>query len=423
MTFRALILTVVAGLATTTAAASWPQWRGPNRDGKAVDQPIRTDWKANPPKQLWTLDGFGDGFASVAIVDGTLYTTGNVAKGQAVTAVDLSSRKTLWQTPVTDGPPEHGYGGSRCTPTVDGDRLYVVTSNGGAACLAVDDGKVIWSKTFADDYGSGKQAWGYGESPLVDGDVIVVTPGTAQALMVALDKKTGKEVWRTPAGNLGEKGKQEAGYSSAVISEGGGVKQYVQMTGKGAVGVRAKDGKLLWNYNKVANGVAVIPTPVVDGDNVFVSSGYDDGGTALLALSKSGDGVKANEVYFLEAKKFQNHHGQMVLHNGHVYTGEGHNNGFPSCLEMKTGKRAWGGKVRGAGSGSAAVIFAGGHLVFRYQDGPVALVEATPKEYRFKGSFTPDFTEGENWAHPVVADGVLYLRQKDRLMAYDVAAK
>ncbi|MGC1273602.1 MAG: PQQ-binding-like beta-propeller repeat protein [Planctomycetaceae bacterium] len=413
---------VLAGTAVPAAAADpcWPQWRGPHRDGKAVGQAIRTDWEANPPQQLWKLEGIGDGFASVAIVGEMLYTTGNVKEGQAVTAVDLKSRKIVWQTPITDGVPKHGYPGSRCTPTVDGDRLYVVSSNGGVACLDVTSGEVVWSKTFQSEYGSGEQSWGYGESPLIDGEVVVVTPGGSKALMVALDKSTGKELWRTPYGNLGEAGKKEAGYSSAVVSHAGGVKQYVQLTGKGAIGVQAADGKLLWSYNKVANGVAVIPTPVVKDDYVFVSSGYGTG-AALLKLTKAGNGVKAEEVYFLKANDFQNHHGQMILHEGHIYAGRGHNKGFPVCLELESGKVVWGDGERGPGGGSAAVTFVDGHLVFRYQDGVVALIEATPEEYRLKGTFTPEFTEGENWAHPVICNGKLYLRQKGRLMCFDVA--
>lgn len=398
----------------------WPQWRGPNRDGKAVGQEIRSDWEANPPRQLWTLGGLGDGYASMAVAGKTLYTTGNIDQGQAVCAIDLESREILWQTPITDGVPEHGYPGSRCTPTIDGDRLYAVSSNGGIVCLNIADGSIVWKKTFADEYDSGTQSWGYGESPLIDGGTVVITPGGSNALMVALDKSNGEEIWRTPYSDLGENGKKEAGYSSAVISNAAGVKQYVQMTGKGAVGVRAADGKLLWHYNRVANDVAVIPTPIVQDDLVFVSSGYGTG-AALLRLSRSGDDVTAEEVYFLRANDFQNHHGQMILHEGHIYAGRGHNNGFPVCLELESGKVVWGDGERGPGRGSAAVTFVDGHLVFRYQSGIVALIEATPAEYRLKGTFTPDFTEGENWAHPVICDGKLYLRQKDRLMCFDVA--
>ena len=241
--------------------------------------------------------------------------------------------------------------------------------------------------------------------------------------MIALDKTTGDELWRTAYPEIGEAGKKESGYSSAVVSNGGGVKQYVRLAGKGAVGIRAEDGKLLWSYNKVANKTAVIPTPLVDGDLVFVSSGYQTG-AALLKLSKDGDGVKAEEVYFLGPNEFQNHHGQMILHEGHVYAGHRHGQGFPTCIELKTGKIVWGGQEnRGPGNGSAAVIFVGGHLLFRYESGVVALIAATPQEYKLEGTFEPEHTEGKNWAHPVVCGGKLYIRQKDRLMCYDVAAK
>ncbi len=412
--------------ATLAADPCWPQWRGPNRDGKAVGEKIRTDWEKNPPKLLWESEGLGNGYASMAIADGRLYTTGEVGGDEVVTAVDLSTKKVLWQTPVSKRAEQRNadWAGSRSTPTLDGDRAYVVMAEGGVACLELGTGKIKWKKMFGPEYGSGNQAWGYAESPLVDGDRVIVSPGSDQALMIALDKMTGKEVWKTPYPEIGEAGKKEAGYSSAVISNGGGVKQYVRLAGKGAVGVRANDGKLLWSYNKVANKTAVIPTPLVEGDHVFVSSGYG-AGAALLKLSKDGDGVKAEEVYFLKGDDLQNHHGQMILHEGYVYLGHKHGQGFPTCVELKTGKIVWGGSEnRGPDSGSAAVIFVDGHLIFRYQQrGVVALIEATPKAYNLVGTFIPEYTEGNNWAHPVVCDGKLYLRQKDRLMCYDVAAK
>ena len=205
--------------------------------------------------------------------------------------------------------------------------------------------------------------------------------------MVALDKMTGKEIWRTAASNLGAKGKDGAGYSSVVISNAAGVKQYVQLMGRGLVGVRASDGKLLWSYNKVANDVANISTPVVAGDYVFASTGYGTG-SALLKLAAAGGGVTATEVYFLDPKVFQNHHGGFVLVGDHIYAGHGHNKGFPICLELATGKVVWGGDIRNEGTGSAAVVYADGNLVFRYQNGVVILVEATPTGYKEKGSFT-----------------------------------
>lgn len=413
-------------LATTALAAraDWPQWRGPNRDGKVVDATIRTDWEANPPQHLWTVQDVGYGYGSVAHVGDMLYTTGYTDDAEVISAVNLKTKKIVWQTPIGEIVEQGNadWKGSRSTPTIVGDRIYAVASQGKAICLETKSGKMVWQKTFADEFGSGKQSWGYAESPLVDGDLVLCTPGSDKALMVAFNRHDGAEKWRLPYPELGEIGKKEAGYSSIVISNGAGVKQYVQMTGKGLIGVRAEDGELLWNYNKVANDVAVIPTPIIAGDLVFASSGYQ-AGAALVRLSPDGDGVKADEVYFLEARVFQNHHGQMILHEGHIYAGRGQGRGFPVCVELESGELAWGEGERGPGSGSAAVTFVDGHLIFRYQDGTVALIEATPEEYRLKGTFTPEFTEGPNWAHAVVGDGILFLRQKGQIMAFDVSKK
>jgi outer membrane protein assembly factor BamB len=255
----------------------------------------------------------------------------------------------------------------------------------------------------------------------VDGDRVVFTPGAADAFMVAVDKMTGRELWRTSVPDLGPNGKDGAGYSSIVVSEGAGVRQYVQLAGRGVAGVRTSDGRFLWSYNRVANDTANVATPIVKGDLVLASTGYRTG-SALLRLSASGGGVDAEEVYFLDAPTLQNHHGGLVLVGDHVYGGQGHNNGFPICVELETGEVVWGGQIRNAGSGSAAVSYADGQLYFRYQNGVMILIEATPAGYREKGSFEIPDAEPPGWAHPVVADGRLYLRDQDRLFCYDVSA-
>ncbi|WP_291168771.1 PQQ-like beta-propeller repeat protein [Gimesia sp.] len=399
---------------------SWEQWRGPDRLNHSADTGLLDDWNATPPKLLWTASGMGKGYASVSIKDNRLFTTGNLPEGQAVIAVNTDDGKILWKTNLLELNPEHGYPGARCTPSIDGDRLYAIASNGAIFCLSVADGEIIWQKNFEDEWdGKMMSKWGFSESPLIDGDLVLCTPGGKDAMMVALDKTTGKEVWKTSVKDLGEQGKDGAGYSSIVISNAAGVKQYVQLTGRGVIGVRASDGKLLWNYNDVANKVANIPTPIVSGDYVFCSTGYGTG-SALLKITKDGDNVNAEEVYFLDAKTMQNHHGGMVLYKDHIYCGHGHNNGFPLCLNLKTGKVVWGGKIRGEGSGSAAVLFADGNLIFRYENGEIALVEATTEDYKLKGSFRPDQVLGKAWAHPVVCGGKLYLREQDVLMCYDL---
>ena len=197
-----------------------------------------------------------------------------------------------------------------------------------------------------------------------------------------------------------------------------GVKQYVQMTGRGVIGVRASDGKFLWGYDHSANGVANISSPVIAGEHVFSSSAYG-AGAGMVRLDKDGDGVKATELYFLKADVLQNHHGGMVLVDGYIYCGHKQNGGDPVCIDVKTGKSMWA-AVKAPGKGSAAVTYADGHLIFRYQDGLVLLVEATPKEFHMLGSFMPKHQEKESWAHPVVSGGKLYLREQDKLMCYQL---
>lgn len=409
----------------------WPQWRGPGRENRSTFKGINTDWAASPPKLLWKLDSFGGGYASVSIQGDRLYTTGNLPDGQNVFAVDLKSHQIVWKQPITDQVPKHGYDGSRCTPTIDGDRLYVVSSNGGIACLKAADGELVWRHDFKEWGGRMMSGWGFSESPLVDGDHVLCTPGGNDAMIVCLNKTDGKEVWKSAVADAGGAGKPGAGYSSIVISEASGVKQYVTLVGRGAIGVRASDGKHLWNYNKVANGTANIPTCIVTGDYVFTSSGYGDGGSALLKLSKSGDGVSAEEVYYHRSNELQNHHGGMVLVGDYLYFGHGHNKGFPVCVDLASGKTVWEAsrESRDIGSGSAGITYVDGHLIFRYQkvddnqSGPIALVEATPAGFKLKGTFKPEIIDREGWAHPVVVDGKLYLRDQNHLMVYDIATK
>jgi outer membrane protein assembly factor BamB len=261
--------------------------------------------------------------------------------------------------------------------------------------------------------------WKFAESPLVDGDRVVVTPGGNNAVMVALDKKTGREIWRAKMGTFESSGPSGAGYSGIVISNGGGIKQYVQLTGRGVIGVRASDGWFMWGYGGVANNIANISTPIIDGDHVFASTGYGTG-SALLRISRTGDRTTASEVYFLDPGTFQNHHGNMVKVGSNLYAGHGHNRGFPIALDFASGKVLWGGNIRNAGQGSAAVTYADGHLYFRYQNGVMMLIEATPEGYREKGSFEIPDVRNPSWSHPVIINQRLYLREQDTLYVYDI---
>jgi len=422
----ALCCILASAIATLpTLCSDWPQWRGPNRDGKSPETGLLQEWPADGPPLAWKISGIGEGYSSASVANGRIFTMGDLEDGQYVFALKEADGETLWKTRV--GPiHEDKRGGPRSTPTVDGDRIHVMTTEGDVVCLEAATGKQLWRRSLTEDYDGymmkamGSYDWKFSESPLVDGDKVIVTPGHVQAFMVALDRKTGEEIWRTPGDRLGARGSDGAAYASAVVSVAAGTRHYVQLIGRGLIGVDAKSGRLLWGYNRVASDIANIATPIVHGDHVFGSAGYGTG-SGLVHIEKDDEGLTANEVYFLEADTMQNHHGGIILHEGTLYTGTGHNKGFPLAVEFATGKVAWG-PVRNEGSASAAISYADGRLYLRYEDGRMILVEADPTEYREHGTFViPDVVKA-SWAHPVIANGKLLLREQDSLYCHDIAA-
>jgi outer membrane protein assembly factor BamB len=341
-------------------------------------------------------------------------------KAQMVLAFDLATRQERWASRI--GPPHRD--GPRCTPTIDGDSVYALGTSGDLACLSAATGEIRWTKNMQEDLGGKMMSgWRWSESPLIDGDKLICTPGAKDAAMVALNKNTGEVIWKCATSDLGDKGKDGAGYASAVVAEVDGVRQYVTITGRGAIGVAAETGKFLWGYNRIANRTANIPSPVVRGNHVFVTTSYKTG-SALLKLTRNGERFDVAEVYFNGPREFENHHGGVVLVGDYIYGGDGQNDGTPACLDFMTGEIKWkeeAWKRQARARGSAAVLYAEGHLLFRYQSGAlVALIEATPDEFRVKGTFQAAVDDGNAWAHPVIDDGKLFLRANDTLMCYDM---
>jgi outer membrane protein assembly factor BamB len=413
-------LAIASAVVAGGASPDWPQWRGPNRDNLSQDTGLLKQWDSDGPALAWRVSGIGAGFSSVSVANGKLYTMGDLGSDQFVLALSAEGGKPIWKAKV--GPAwDDGMPGPRSTPTVAGGAVYALGTEGDLVCLDAATGRERWRRSLPRDFGGRMMSgWKFSESPLVDGDRVIVTPGARRAALVALEAGTGREIWRTTIPDLGPNGNDGAAYSSIVISNGGGVKQYVQLVGRGLIGVRATDGQFLWRYNRIANDVANISTPVVSGDFVFAATGYQ-AGSALVRLTGTGQGtVKANEVYYLEGRTFQNHHGGFVLVGNHIYGGHGHNRGFPICLELQSGTVKWGGDIRNEGSGSAAVTYADGHLYFRYQNGVVLLIEASPTGYKEKGSLKIPNVTKPSWPHPVVVNGKLYLREQDTLYVYDL---
>jgi outer membrane protein assembly factor BamB len=400
-------------------STDWYQWRGPKRDGVSTETGLLQRWPTDGPPLAWRVRGLGSGMSSVSISGGRLFTMGSKRGGQThLICRNLSDGSEVWSTPIGGGKAPN------CTPTVDPESglVFGLTNSGDLMCVEAASGREVWRKNLGRDFGGRMMSgWGYSESPLIDGDRLVCTPGSDRAVIAALDKRTGRQIWATSSrqDSIGQAGKNGAGYSSIVIGNGAGTRQYVQLVGRGVIGVSAADGSPLWGYNRVANGTANVPTPVVTGDYVFCTTGYGAGGSALLQLQRSGRRIVANEVWYKRSNDLQNHHGGVVLVGSHLYFGHGHNNGFPVCVDLRSGRSRWK-RTRGAGSGSAAVVFADGHLYFRYEDATMALIEAKPGGYNLKGKFRIGSNNGKSWPHPVIHDGRLYLRDQDELLCYNV---
>ncbi len=415
-------LFVAAGLTaaplTNVREGDWPQWRGPNRDNVSTETGLLDKWPEDGPALAWKGKNLGSGFSSVSVQNGRVFTMGDRDDKQVVICLSAKDGSEIWSQAIGDKR-THDYNGPRCTPAADGRYVYALSTDGNLACLESATGNLKWTASYEKDFGGKMMSgWGFSESPLVDGDRLICTPGGKDAMMVALNKLTGKPIWKCAVPDFAKHGNDGAGYSSIVISNAAGVKQYVQLIGHGLIGVAAEDGQFLWGYDKVANTTANIPTPIVSGDYVFGSTGYGTG-AALVKLSKDGSGVKAEEVYFMKHEDFQNHHGGMVLVGDYIYAGHGHGQGAPICIELKTGKIMWK-EHHGVGHESAAVLYADGKLYYRYQDGTMALIEANPHEFKLISKFQIPDVNQPSWPHPVIAGGRLYLREQDNLYCYKV---
>jgi outer membrane protein assembly factor BamB len=390
-------------------ADDWPGFRGPNRDGICSEKGLLKQWPKEGPKQLWKVAGLGIGNAAPSVVGNVLYTMGEKDDKEWVLALDVSRKgEEIWASPI--GPIRNngnGFPGPRSTPTIDGNRLYTMGIAGDIVCMELKRGKILWHRDAVKDFG-GKQArlsWGYAESVLVDGPLVVCTPGGPKNTIVALNKNNGRPVWGSPVGD-------PAAYASVIKVMVGKSKQYVNLTAKGVIGVAAKNGKFLWRYDAPASRVANCSTCIAWGDTVFAASAYGVGG-GLVRIGRSGSGFSADEVY--HTKKMQNHHGGMVLVDGYLYGCS--DPGILTCLDYKTGKVKWADRS----SGKCSVLWADGMLYCRSENGPISLVEATPQGFHLKGRFDqPDRSDRNSWPYLVIANGVMYVRDQDLLLAYDV---
>jgi outer membrane protein assembly factor BamB len=393
--------------APSTSAGDWPQWQGPDRNGLSPETGLLQKWPAGGPPLTWSISTVGGGFGSLAIKGDRIFVQGAKSRQSVISVLNRANGQGVWSKALGPAGSNDRGSGPRGTPTVDGDRLYVLTEEGDLWCLIAVTGAEVWHRNILRDFSGRQISWLISESPLVDGNNVIVTPGGPRAGIAALDKMTGKTVWTT------QELSDEAGYASPVVADVQGVRVVMTLTARAGVGVRASDGKLLWRYQAVANDTANIATPVFHDNKVFYTSGYG-AGAVLLGLSAQNGLVNTQTIYF--TRDMQNHHGGVVLVNGHVY---GFNNSILACLDFATGRLLW--RDRSVGKGT--VTYADGNLYLLSEDNVVGLAAASPSGYQERGRFEIPDQGLPSWAHPVVSGGRLYIRNQTTLAAYDIRAK
>jgi outer membrane protein assembly factor BamB len=406
-----LLLSLTLHAAGSSPDADWSQWRGPKRDGISPDTGLLKEWPVGGPPLAWKATGIGTGYASVTILGDRLYTLGDKGDTSNLLAINTSDGKVLWAASVgrTHNEGNKDWQGNRASPATDGKLIVALGAKGELVCVDLS-GKEKWRKNMYEDFNGEVGSWLYSESPLLDGENVIVTPGGSKGAVVALKKETGETVWRCTEITDG------AEYPSLVPVEIAGQRQYLLLTQRTLAGIAAKDGKVLWKTAR-KGATAVIPTPIYKDGLVFVTSGYGIGCNAYKVI-ESGGAFTVQQVY--SGKQIVNHHGGVILVGDHLY--ELDDKKELRCVEFKTGKVVW----QNSSVGKGSIAYADGHLVVRGEEnkGDIALVEASPAGYKETGRFKlPAFSGMPQWAHPVIIGGHLYIRDEDTLYAYDVKAK
>lgn len=443
---KVLTFLFILSMSVTGGAGNfdWPQWLGPDRNAVSRESGLLQEWPEAGPQIAWRIKGLGGGYGAPSIAGGKIFGMSNREEKEVVWALSESGGKEIWMTSLgvapVGGRPQ-GKEGSGSTPTVDGDKLYVLSLSGEVACLQVADGKILWQKNMVADLGGILPAWRYNESPLIDGDKLICTPGGESSTIVALNKLNGDVIWQSSVpdpvkddsgnqdgrrrGRGGDSPSSKAGYSSAIAIDFAGQRQYVQFTAKSVVGIGADDGKLLWRYDRPANAFGITcSTPLYQEGKVFAASAYRAGG-GLAKLTSIGDSqISAEEVWF--TRDMENHHGGMLIIDGAIYGSNGGNGGgYLICLDFESGEILWNEKERDKRRvKKGSVAQADGRIYYRTEEGELILIEPSRERYIERGRFSqPDRTFQPAWTHPVIANGKLYVRDQDSLFCYDIKAR
>lgn len=397
-------------LCVSIQAEDWTQWQGPSRNGVSSETELSAEWPEDGPPLDWQVNDLGDGYGAVTVADGMIFLVTNEGlDDESVKALDATNGQVLWATRIGKvGNPNQkpSYPAARSTPTIDGEMIYVLGSDGDLVCLKAKSGEVVWQKNVRQDYGGKPGTWAYSESPLVDEGKVVVTPGGPEVGIVAIDKLTGKTIWKAKTPEMGA-----AAYASTQKVTAAGKQQYVAFMANGLAGVDAEDGTFLWSYTRT-KGIANMPTPVIDGAVVY-SGGSRAGGGAVRLVAQQPD-IVPEELYF--NPKLPTAIGGSVKVGDYLY---GCSGSTLLCVEFFSGEIKWQERI----SAAASILYADGRLYLHTEDGKVMMVTASPEKLEVISEFNlPEQPEGtgKEWAYPALANGKLYLRQHGTLWCYDV---
>ena len=402
MKTRFFLIVILLAVLLVVDAQEPTRWRGPSGNGTYPDTGLLKSWPAGGPEILWTFDALGIGFSSPSFANNMIFISGMEGENGYVYALSQAG-KLIWKKAY--GPEiNNSYPGSRGTPVIVGDLLYIYSSLGVVTCMSANSGDIKWSKDLFKEYGGEQIEWGVTETLVIDGEKLFVTPGGKQHNVIALNRLTGNLIWTS-------KGKGEkSAYCTPLLIKLPARTLLVTHTESHVIGLDAADGKLLWSEHQPNRWSVHSNTPIYYDGAIFYFSGYGQGG-GLLKLSP--DGSSAKKEWFTST--MDNRIGGAVLVNGHIY-GSGDNNRFWMCVDWKTGEV----KYQGKGLANGSVITADG-MLYSYTDrGELFLAEANPAEWKVISQSKVELGSAQHWAHPAIDNGRLFIRHGNVLIAYKI---
>jgi outer membrane protein assembly factor BamB len=391
----------------------WPSFHGTDRSNKSAETGLLTTWPEGGPELVYTVSGLGEGYSSVSIADGMIFTSGTYDNQAYVFAYDLNGKLlwkkangAAWKVEVSWA---RGYDGPRSTPTFDNGVVYHVSELNKLTAYNAKTGDIVWTRNLKDDFEAEMPDYGFTESVLIDGDKLFVKTAGKKGYQVCLNKTSGETIW------INKDISGAYGYNSSILHNYGGYRQLISESSAGFYGVDSETGKLLWSVDFPNMHDLKCSDPIAFDDYVFMTTGLG-GGSKLIQLKANGDKINAEAVW--KTDLMDNYHGGVIYHNGYFYGSGDRNRGW-FAIDMKTGKQMW----KSPGS-MGSLTYADNMLYLLDEKGTMRLVKAEPESFVVAGEFkVPKGGTVPFWSHPVVCGGRLYLRHSDKLFVYDIRQK